>query len=48
LDILLKIKVPTKETFQWKVIDSSMWSLVQKETGQGVEVEAEKHELHIP
>jgi hypothetical protein len=48
LDILLKIKVPTKETFQWKVIDSSMWSLVQKETGQGVEVETEKHELHIP
>jgi hypothetical protein len=48
LDILLKIKVPTKETFQWKVIDSSMWSLVQKETGQAVEVETEKHELHIP
>ena len=47
LDILLKIKVPTKETFQWKVIDSSMWSLVQKELGKEIKVEAEKHEVHI-
>ena len=47
LDILLKIKVPTKETFQWKVIDSSMWSLVRNELAKEVKVEAEKHEVRV-